>query len=342
AVVPQATGDSFDFTVYELVMMGRNPYQNRWGSIKEEDRQIVEWAMRLTDTLDFRKKQLTQLSGGEKQRVIIARALAQQPDILLLDEPTSSLDINYQGGIFDLISRLNQELEITMIVVSHDLNLVSQYCDRLLLFNEGQIYASGSVEEVINRDNIARVYNTEVIIRDNPLTDRPYVILKPRTTVPENRECQHDYHIHIIGGGGTAGGLLYKFAERACRLSCGILNQGDSDWKRARRLSCELVEIPPFVSINEQALRQNRQYLEQADLIIVSSTPFGNGNLDNLRLLTEIEDKPIIMINSQDFSRRDYTGGRAEYYWKQLLQRTNSYLADDDREALQIMEEILN
>ncbi|MFW6270703.1 MAG: ABC transporter ATP-binding protein, partial [Bacillota bacterium] len=121
AVVPQETYINFNFTVYDLIMMGRNPYQDRWGKVKKRDKKIIREAMNLTDTYHFKDKMVNTLSGGEKQRVIIARALAQKPRILLLDEPTASLDINYQGEIYDLLSYLNKELDLTILSVSHDL-----------------------------------------------------------------------------------------------------------------------------------------------------------------------------------------------------------------------------
>ncbi|MFW5788226.1 MAG: ABC transporter ATP-binding protein, partial [Halanaerobiales bacterium] len=213
AVVPQDTTLNFNFNVYDIIMMGRNPYQNRWGNISEEDKKVVKEAMCLTDTYFLRDKNINNLSGGERQRVIIARALAQKPDLLLLDEPTSSLDINYQGEIFDLLTDLNQNLDLTIIVVSHDLNLSSQYCDELILLYEGEIFEAGTPEEVLTPQNIKAVYKTEVIIKENPLTDRPYVTLIPRDYQQKCNLPGHKERIHVIAGGG-AGKELLKLLHR--------------------------------------------------------------------------------------------------------------------------------
>src|SRR6056297_875186 len=159
AVVSQDTNIDFNFNVYDIIMMGRNPYQDRWGRITVKDKEMVKRAMTLTDTYSLSEKNINELSGGERQRVIIARALAQDPEILLLDEPTSNLDINYQGEIYDILSYLNKELSITIVAVSHDLNLTAQYCEKLVLLDEGQIHSVGTAEEVLTEENIAGVYS---------------------------------------------------------------------------------------------------------------------------------------------------------------------------------------
>lgn len=179
AVVPQDTNVDYNFKVYDLIMMGRRPYQNRWGMVSEQDREIVSEVMEMTDTQGFSQENINKLSGGERQRVIIARALAQEPDILLLDEPTASLDINYQGEIFDLLAKLNRYRGITIILVSHDLNLSGQYCDRLILLKDGQVYKTGIPTEVLRSETIAEVYQSDVIIEENPFTGKPYLIMVP-------------------------------------------------------------------------------------------------------------------------------------------------------------------
>ncbi len=330
AVVPQQTVINFSFSVYDLVMMGRNPYQDRWGSIDDKDRKIVEEALTLTDTRQFRNKSIDQLSGGERQRVIIARALAQSPEILLLDEPTSSLDINYQGEIFDLLSFLNKERNLTIVVVSHDLNLSGQYCQRLILFNKGEVYACGSPEEVLTEDNINGVYNAEVIVKDNQFTGRPFITVMPREHSDYRCKLKSAGCVHVICGGGNARELLQKLYFHGFNVSCGVINQGDSDWDLARRLGFELVDIAPFAYIDDTALEKNFEKISRADLILVADLPFGHGNIDNLIQLKEFVDKDIIMLNKRSIEERDYTEGEAVTAWQDLLPRDNVYTVEDE------------
>jgi len=338
AVVPQDTAIDYNFTVYDLIMMGRNPYQDRWGRVKDEDKAIVEEAMELTDTVKFRDKRIDELSGGERQRVIIARVLAQKPGFLLLDEPTASLDINYQGEIFDLLANLNKELKLTIVIVSHDLNLSSQYCSKLVFLKEGEIFKVGRPEEVLTLQNIKEVYHTEVIIKDNPLTNRPFIILTPKKK--ESRKTKRKERIHVICGGGSARELLQHLYLDGYQLSCGILNKGDSDWEMAKRLNTEIVEIPPFSSIDEASLEKNRLLLERADLIITTETPFGHGNLANICQLEQI-NKEIIFVNVENISDRDYTGGKAEECWQRLSGRKNIYQVENLESILNLTRNLL-
>jgi iron complex transport system ATP-binding protein len=154
AVVPQGTSIAFPFTVREIVLMGRSPHLGILQMEQESDMKIADNAMALTDTLEFADRSIDELSGGERQRVIIARALAQDPEVMLLDEPTSYLDINHQIEIFDLIKRLNGERNLTVVIVSHDLNMAAEYCDRLILLKNGIVYKDGSPKEVITEADI--------------------------------------------------------------------------------------------------------------------------------------------------------------------------------------------
>ncbi|HKL76730.1 MAG TPA: heme ABC transporter ATP-binding protein [Halanaerobiales bacterium] len=341
AVVPQNTNVDFNFTVYDIIMMGRNPYQGKWGKINEKDSEIVNEVMEVTDTKYLEDKKINQLSGGERQRVIIARSLAQKPDLLLLDEPTSSLDINYQGEIFDLISELNQKLSLTIIVVSHDLNLASQYCDELILLSQGKIYAVGSPEEVLTEKNIREVYNTEVIIKRNNITDRPYVTLVPRNY--QVMDTPKGERIHIVAGGGSGSELFKRLnKEGYTNISCGVLNQGDRDWETARKLNYKIVEIPPFDYVGEISSGRNKEEMEKAEIIIVTNTPFGHGNLGNLKTVSEMNDKDIIVEAKKDFSYRDYTDGKAQKFWKKIIDKNNTHIYKNTSEIIKNLNKLLD
>ncbi|MEE9417914.1 MAG: ABC transporter ATP-binding protein [Desulfatiglandaceae bacterium] len=165
-------------TVEEYILLGRLPYYRKYQFFEtSKDETIVEKYMRLTDTFRLKESLMTELSGGERQLASIARALAQEPILLLLDEPTSHLDITHQAQIMELIGRLNRELGLTVLMVLHDLNLASEYCSRLLLLNNGSIHKLGTPEEVLTYRTIEEVYKTVVLVKKNPLSGKPYVFL---------------------------------------------------------------------------------------------------------------------------------------------------------------------
>lgn len=182
AVVSQNTEITFGFTCEEIVLMGRSPYIPRFGSEQDRDYEIVRGAMRATNTLHLANRSITSISGGERQRVIIAQALAQQPKLLLLDEPTSHLDIKHQVELLDLLTRLNEKEGLTVIAVMHDLNLSALYCDYLIMLSEGQVYSIGTCEQVITAENVESVYGTSVSVTKHPITGRPQVALHTEKT----------------------------------------------------------------------------------------------------------------------------------------------------------------
>jgi iron complex transport system ATP-binding protein len=177
AVVPQNLNIG-SMTVEEFVLLGRIPHFGRYQFLEtKKDLEVAERSMILTDTLRFKDRVLGEISCGEGQLTLIARALAQEPKLLLLDEPTAHLDITHQVQILDLIKRLNRGFELTVIMVLHDLNLASQYCDRLILLNNGRIHKMGIPSEVLTYQVIEEVYKTIVVVERNPLSSKPYILL---------------------------------------------------------------------------------------------------------------------------------------------------------------------
>lgn len=177
AVVSQNPSWNF-MTVAEFVLLGRIPYFRKLQFLEtKHDLEVAQKALVLTDTLKFKERRLDELSGGERQLVFISRALAQEPQLLLLDEPTTHLDITHQVAILDLIKRLNKEFNLTVIMVLHDLNLASEYCQRLILLNAGRIYITGPPDEVLNFRIIEEVYRTVVVVEKNPISFKPYLLL---------------------------------------------------------------------------------------------------------------------------------------------------------------------
>jgi len=174
ALVPQNINIEYEFTAYDIVIMGRTPFKKRFEDYNEKDKEMVEKSMKLTSTWELRHKLITTLSGGEQQRVIAARALCQDTDIILLDEPTSHLDIQHQLGFLNIFKKLKKD--ITVIAVMHDLNLASLYSDEIILLEKGKIIDKGEPARVITRENIKKVYNIEVDIIRNTSNGAPYVM----------------------------------------------------------------------------------------------------------------------------------------------------------------------
>lgn len=164
AVVHQNTNPEFDFNVEDVVLMGRFPYVKRFQSETDRDMEIALEAMKQTATLHLKHKTIRGISGGERQRVMIARALTQEPHILLLDEPISHLDIKYQMDILKLCKSLNQEKNLTIVTTLHDINLALRFSDYIILMNKGEIVNMGKPFDVLTSDSIKMVYEVDVEI----------------------------------------------------------------------------------------------------------------------------------------------------------------------------------
>lgn len=177
AVVPQSAVLPEAFTAFEIVLMGRTPHMKFLEYEGQKDVDIAVKAMKMTDTIHLAQRRAGELSGGEKQRLTIARALAQKPGIILLDEPTSHLDINYQIETLELISELCKKEGWAVLAALHDLNLAAQYCDRIIMLNEGRIFNEGSPCEVVTAVNVKRVYGADVCISSHPVNRLPVTLV---------------------------------------------------------------------------------------------------------------------------------------------------------------------
>ena len=245
AVVPQYSNAGFDFLVGELVMMGRFPYISRFGREGKQDFDIVEDVMEKTKTRTLYKKRFNELSGGEKQRVIIAQALVQDTPIILLDEPTSHLDINFQIEIMDLFYKLNTYEGKTIIGVFHDINLAANYSKKAILLKNGMVFGYGEINDTITKENIKKVFNSDIYVGKNPFTGKLYIspTFNPVFEVPAD---SRDVKVHVIGGGGAASPIINLLYGRGYTVSCGVVNNFDTDLDTCQMLGISYVSEAPF------------------------------------------------------------------------------------------------
>jgi len=175
--LPQNVTSIFDYRVEEIVAMGRFAHLKGIGFLQKHDIDIIDRCLDQTETTSFRNRPLSQLSGGEKQRVLLASVLAQEPKLLLLDEPTTGLDLHHQVAFFSLLAELSRQ-NIAIVVVTHDLNLSAQFCDTLLLMAQGRQIIQDSTEHVITQDILSQVYSNHVYVSRHPTNNKPIVLPK--------------------------------------------------------------------------------------------------------------------------------------------------------------------
>ncbi|MGD8449646.1 MAG: ABC transporter ATP-binding protein [Desulfobacterales bacterium] len=185
AFVPQMIPVDFPFTVNEIVLMGRSPYLGMLGVEQEKDLQIATQALVFTGIDHLAHRKLDQLSGGEQQRVFVAKAICQEPEIILLDEPTASLDLAHQVRLMDLMEKLKKERGITVVMVSHDVNLAAMYGDRLLLLNKGEMVRLGNPKEVLTFQTLEQVYGCTLLVDESPLDKTPRVTPVPQKFIQD-------------------------------------------------------------------------------------------------------------------------------------------------------------
>lgn len=314
ALLPQQPPSDGDFSVQEVVRFGRHPYQQGfgWGQA-ETDRRVVEDAMRALGVEAWKDRRMGTLSGGEQQRVRLAQALAQEPRLLLLDEPTAWADLSYQLELMRQVAELSRDRGLAVVAVLHDLNQAAQFCSRLLLLHHGRLEKDGSPAEVLTEEAIARAYGVPVHVRNHPETGAPYIL--PRMAINPGRRRHRT--VHVVAGGSSAQTLIPRLYAQGYDLSVGVLNALDSDLELATSLGILSIAEAPFASVSSESARLLRERLTAADLVVVTGVGFGPGNVENLRAVADA-GRPTYLLGGP-MEARDFTGGEATRLYERLV-----------------------
>jgi iron complex transport system ATP-binding protein len=327
AVVPQEFAPAFSFTVLEVILMGRSPYLSPWGGSSARDYRRAREAAETLRVQHLADRPVEELSGGEKQRVVLAQALAQDAPVLLLDEPTTHLDIRHVVEILNVVRGLAVAGEKAVLAIFHDLNLASAYCDRLVALDSGNVVAEGPPENIVTRQFIREVYDVEGEVVPHFATGRPTVLLGPPL---EPLRAGGPSRAHVVGGAGRGAPVMRALAELGFEVTAGALHATDTDAMVAERLNLARVTVPPFSMVDEEARREVVGMMRRATIVVVCDVPFGPGNVGNIRAALEAAraGTRVIVIDQIPIRERDFTGGEAAELWNELMngaQRVGSY-----------------
>lgn len=331
-VVEQRIYTPFSFPVYDYVMLGRSPYQKNFQPDSNEDHIIVTDSLKNANALQFQDRKVNELSGGELQRVMIARALAQEPDYLMLDEPTSHLDIRHQLELMDLLSRLTKEKSVVCII--HEINQASSYCDDIVLTKDGYVLNEGETREVLSAKTLEDVFG--ILAMQFPQPDgrrNQFVFSLPPKTRTEVRK-----RVHVISGEGMGRQIILSLNSAGFEVTAGIFNQGDQDCESAKSINIDIISAPPFSTYSEKEVLELRKMCDLADIIILVATNVGYGNLPNLETVADyLDKKEVIFVNpDKNLKKLDLTDGRATELYDLILSKAKVLENTDE-----VLEELL-
>jgi cobalamin transport system ATP-binding protein len=325
-VVPQALTAAPGFTAREVVMMGRHARLPRFGQPGSDDARIVRNAMAMTDTDRLADSFVEELSGGDLQRVALAQALAQEPAVLLLDEPTSHLDLNHRLQVLDLVSML-AETGLAVLAVFHDLDLAARYADRIAVVASGHVGSAEKPEIVLTAEAVREVFGVRAVVGVDAVTGAVSVVPVLREEAVAERGRGSAF---IVGGSGAAAPLLRRLVLGGWRVSAGALNTGDADQAVASALGVEFPEIAPFAPMDEESAAAAASLALSADAVIVTDVPFGHGNIANLRAAVEAAEAGVCGVFVGPIDGRDFTGGEATQLWHRAREAGATEVEDLD------------
>ncbi len=280
AWVPQEESPRDDVPILDYVLYGRYAHLGLLEGESDKDRRLARQILEDVGLADRALDGILSISGGERQRVILARTLAQQTPVLLLDEPTSHLDIGHQLDLLERVRQLSRRRGVTVIAALHDLNLAARFADRIFVLSRGRGYADGPPEKVLSEDLLGRVWGVVADLRRDPRTGAPY-LLPHRVIVPGLPGATPPTlgPVHVVGGGGAGSPYFRALADDGFRVTAGALHLLDSDSETADTLGIPAAVEVPFAPLGEEVRARNRELLSAARAIVVTAFAVGPSNL---------------------------------------------------------------
>lgn len=317
AYLPQGSPET-KLKVIEIVLLGRTPHLEGLKRASSKDYEIALNSLKIVGMDDFKDRIFDELSGGEKQKVLLARIFAQEPKMMILDEPTAHLDISAQIEIMQLIKKKVEEKSCSTIISLHDINLASAFADKVMILKSGKVFYAGRFEN-LNEKIIKDVYEIDASVKK--IGNFVLVLPKPST--------KNNLWIHVICGGGSGVYLLRKLSE--FKVSAGVLNALDTDWEIATSLGYEVISEAPFSEISRENHEKNLKIVEKCDLVILTNLAIGNGNLRNLIAAERAAElKKLLVVHKDDFGSRNFVGDSAEKIYNNIIKMSKVFRCEED------------
>ena len=322
SVVPQDLTLVFPYSVLDIVLMGRTPHLGPLGTARAEDWAKVRWAMTVANVQHLADRPVGELSGGERQRVVLAQALAQDAPVLLLDEPTTHLDIRHVVEFMALVQRMGRDDGKAVVAIMHDLNLAAATCGRLVCLEGGRVVTEGAPSDVLTRALMWDVFGVEADVSTSEATGRPAVLV----STPADPAERVAGRAHVVGGAGRGAAAMRALADLGYEVTAGVLHSGDTDESVAARLGLLRVTVPPFSPVDGRSSADCWELIRAASVVVVADAPFGPGNVENLRLALEAArlGSRTIALDQVPVEERDFTGGWATALWHELSARAET------------------
>ncbi|MGA8303978.1 MAG: ABC transporter ATP-binding protein [Thermoplasmata archaeon] len=339
AWMPQEEPPGDNVPLRDYVEYGRYAYLSRWSPSSAADRKLVAWALEEVDLTGFADRGVLELSGGERQRARLARVLAQDAPVLLLDEPTAHLDVGHQLDVLERVRRYAHARQRAVLLALHDLNLAARFSDRVVVLSHGRLRAEGAATGVLSPELLAEVWGIVAEMRRDAASGLPYLIPRlPPGPSPEPAAVRRSFRVHVVAGGGSGAATLRAAVDRGWQVSAGVLPLFDTDSELTRDLGVPAAFEVPFAPISDDALARLDALLEAADAIVVAPFPVGPSNLANLEHLAAwVGRRPIVLVDPPTGVPWDYAAGRAQSARARLLEG-GAERVSDPTEAIRWLE----